>query len=92
MAIEEARIETCTNCGAVIRTMAFKGTGVCGDICRKARDGDDPSPAPDRSTYAQDPPAVVTVNHQDPTAVRMHAEPGIGKKHSRKERKEMRRR
>lgn len=69
--------DTCTapGCGKVIRTMAFKGTGVCGITCHKVVYGDHPSPTPPRSSYAGDPPAVVTINHQDPTAVRMSDTP-----------------
>lgn len=32
--------DICTNDGRVIRTMAFIGTGVCCEDCRKERDGD----------------------------------------------------
>lgn len=31
--------EYCGVCTAEIKTMSFKGTGVCGDRCRKARAG-----------------------------------------------------
>lgn len=30
--------QRCTNCGAWVLTMIFKGTGVCGDDCRKAKE------------------------------------------------------
>jgi hypothetical protein len=33
-------MEKCTQCGGKIYTMAFKGTGVCGELCRKVRDRD----------------------------------------------------
>jgi hypothetical protein len=32
--------ELCTMCGAKIKTLIFKGTGVCSEDCRKDRDGD----------------------------------------------------
>jgi predicted nucleic acid-binding Zn ribbon protein len=34
--------EKCSVCTRPIRTMVFKDTGVCSDLCRKKRDGDDP--------------------------------------------------
>jgi hypothetical protein len=33
--------EFCESCFDPILTMAFRGTGVCSDDCRKKRDGDD---------------------------------------------------
>jgi hypothetical protein len=32
--------EICIMCGARIKTMCFKNTGVCCELCRKDRDGD----------------------------------------------------
>lgn len=32
--------DVCCVCGAKIHTMSFKGTGVCGELHRKVRDGD----------------------------------------------------
>jgi len=31
-------IDECVTCGRPIRVMAFKGTGVCSEQCRKDRD------------------------------------------------------
>ena len=31
-------VEECSMCNAPIQTMCFKGTGVCGERCRKLRD------------------------------------------------------
>lgn len=28
----------CENCGLEIRTMIFRGSGTCGDSCRKAKE------------------------------------------------------
>lgn len=37
-------MEQCKICGNPVNTMSFRGTGVCGENCRKIRDGeiDDP--------------------------------------------------
>jgi hypothetical protein len=35
-----ARPEVCGVCGGEVRTMCFRATGVCGELCRKARDGE----------------------------------------------------
>lgn len=32
--------DVCSQCGAEIQVMIFKGTGVCCELCRKQRDGD----------------------------------------------------
>jgi len=32
--------EHCSECGREVKTMTFKGTGVCGEICRKLNDGE----------------------------------------------------
>jgi hypothetical protein len=32
--------EHCSGCGREIKTMAFKGTGACGELCRKVNDGE----------------------------------------------------
>ncbi len=32
--------DDCTQCGQPILVMAFKGTGVCSELCRKKRDND----------------------------------------------------
>jgi oligoribonuclease (3'-5' exoribonuclease) len=32
--------EHCSECGREIKTMAFKGTGACGELCRKVNDGE----------------------------------------------------
>ena len=37
--------DTCVVCGIKIKTMAYKGTGVCSDNHRKVRDGNDPDVA-----------------------------------------------
>lgn len=36
--------ETCSECNSQIKTMAFRGTGVCGEDCRKQRDGENDQP------------------------------------------------
>ena len=33
-------IDTCSECGKKVETMAFRTTGVCGEDCRKKRDGE----------------------------------------------------
>lgn len=37
---DENRHLVCTECSCLIQTMAFKGTGVCSELCRKRRDGE----------------------------------------------------
>ncbi len=32
--------DLCIMCGAKIKTLIFRGTGICSDDCRKDRDGD----------------------------------------------------
>lgn len=32
--------EYCSECGREVKVMAFKGEGVCGEICRKLNDGE----------------------------------------------------
>jgi hypothetical protein len=32
--------EHCSECGREVKVMAFKGEGVCGEICRKLNDGE----------------------------------------------------
>jgi hypothetical protein len=32
--------EHCSECGREVKVMTFKGTGVCGEICRKLNDGE----------------------------------------------------
>lgn len=34
--------EKCSECNKPVETMAFKGAGVCGELCRKRRDGETP--------------------------------------------------
>jgi len=34
---KKSKKEKCEMCGKRIRTMAFLSTGVCGELCRKAR-------------------------------------------------------
>lgn len=48
-----AQKEFCGVCKSEILTMSFKGTGVCGENCRKRRDKETP-----------DVPAEVTEGHQ----------------------------
>jgi hypothetical protein len=38
--------ENCIICDTEIKTMSFKGTGVCGEIHRKMRDGEIPEHHP----------------------------------------------
>lgn len=37
---KKTKKERCSVCRKVIRTMCFKRTGVCCNLCLKARDGD----------------------------------------------------
>lgn len=37
---ESEKKETCGVCGSEPQVMAFKGSGVCSELCRKQRDGD----------------------------------------------------
>jgi hypothetical protein len=35
--------ELCEVCGEAVQTMCFRGTGVCRELCRKKRDGEEPT-------------------------------------------------
>lgn len=37
--------ERCSECGAQIKVQIMKGSGVCGELCRKARDGESDKPS-----------------------------------------------
>lgn len=51
--------EKCDVCTRDIRVMAFMGTGVCCDLCRKKRDGDDKPIQPVRVRKGSPPPMMV---------------------------------
>lgn len=36
--------ETCSECGNEVTIQIMKGTGLCGENCRKTRDGETPKP------------------------------------------------
>lgn len=38
-------MEKCSECGKKIQVAIMKGTGVCGENCRKVRDGEDDRPS-----------------------------------------------
>lgn len=40
----ENPMETCSECGKEVRTQVMKGTRLCGEVCRKIRDGEEDRP------------------------------------------------
>jgi hypothetical protein len=60
--------EFCEVCNKEIKTMAFKKTGVCGENCRKVRDGETTEQR--AQVHAAIVPAVVKGKVKNPNAIR----------------------